>query len=146
MADRRSVRRKLSLAVSVLTVTGCLLLVTPAASWAGLRSAAAGSGFCAKVTADIGPHHAHIGDGISAEGSWFNCGDRSEYIHFRFVFRGPCMDTERNRGHFRLGPHTGIGFQIGGFIACKGVYHLTVEAYHGGLLLDRATRTMRVKP
>jgi hypothetical protein len=98
------------------------------------------------VTADIQPHHPHVGDFLSPSASWSNCGTRSEFIHTRFVYNGTCIRVFRERGHARLPVGGGIGEALGTGPACRGVYHVTVEAYRGGQLLDRATRVVRVKP
>jgi hypothetical protein len=144
MSDRRSLTRRVSLALSVVTLTGCFWLVAPTAARADARDPA--KSVCTQVTADIQPHHPHVGDTLSPSASWVNCGDRSEFIHTRFVFNGTCIQAFRERGHLRLPPGGGAGEGLATTPACRGVYHVTVEAYHGGLLLDRATRVVRVKP
>ena len=145
MSGRSRSTRKLALAISLVSLTACLSLLLPSASWAA-ATPTAGSGFCAKVTADIQPHHPHVGDTLSPSASWSNCGTRSEWIHTRFVYNGTCITARRQRGHAHLPVGGGIGEVLAAAPACAGIYHVTVEAYHGGELLDRATRVVRVKP
>ena len=120
MSGRRRFTRKSSFAITLISLTACLVLASPTSSWAAARPAA-GSGFCAKVTADIQPHHPHVGDVLSPSASWSNCGTRSEFIHTRFVYNGTCIRVFRERGHARLPVGGGIGEAIATGPASRGV-------------------------
>jgi hypothetical protein len=102
---------------------------------------------CVKVTASVQPHHAHVGDVMSAEWTFANCGP-SVYIKWVFSFIGPpaCGPIVREHFHARLYPHYIVYFATAppGFTACRGTYRATTEAYHDGQLLDRMSRRVHV--
>ena len=101
---------------------------------------------CIKVQADVEPHHAHVGDVMSVGGSWINCGP-GVYVRAVLVITGPCNAPGRIvHGHMRLRAGEGIGVVSAGFHACKGTYRATATAYHDGLLVDRMSRRVHVRP
>ena len=138
-------RRKMSLFAAVTVLTGLMSVALPTASWAASSDRTSPAAFCVKVQTGVEPHHAHVGDAMSAFGSWENCG-RSLYLRFRFRLEAPCGHSFLDSGHIRLRSHSGFAEAVGGFKACKGTYRATVLAFGNGHLLDRMSRRVHVRP
>jgi hypothetical protein len=124
-----------------LAVLGALVLGAPAANAAPVHI----SDPCVKVAAHNETHHAHVGD-VLLMGVYFKGCGRSVFIHYHIKLTGPCLETFRDRGHFRVSSRSSVGDFVQFTAKCAGTYRIYGEALHDGVVVDSSSRRTYVQP